>query len=73
MHAATFQLQKELGTVPPRPSAAAYEHPVPINWKKLNDIRKLIKYVELKYTDFYEKLLQWKTTESDSGSDSEND
>lgn len=58
----TFTLRKT-AEVPSLPTAKAYPlGKVPINKKKLVDVRKLYGYVA-GYEEFYHTILQWPTTE----------
>lgn len=60
--APTFTLRKT-AVVPSLPTAKAYPlGKVPVNKKKLDDVRKLYGYVA-GYEDFYNTILQWPTTE----------
>lgn len=48
------------------PIQKAYgEEKIPINIKKMNDIKKVIKYIPEEFEDFYNTLQEWPTTEAD--------
>lgn len=70
MISSTFSLQKS-NTAPELPTQKAYPAgKVPINKKKLDDVRKLMEYTK-GYEHFYEDILRWPTTEADCVMDSE--
>ena len=60
----TFRLMKK--DVSGFPTSSAYSSCVPLNSKKLNDLRKLLQYIPDKHRPFYEKLLEWPTTDMDN-------
>lgn len=68
LNSSTFNLAKT--RVPPQlPTLKAYPSgKVPINKKKLDDVRKLMDYLA---EGFYDKILQWPTTEAECVEDSE--
>lgn len=57
----TFKLLKQ-NQNPEIPSNKAYSGPVPINVKKMNDIRQILKYVEGEQLEFYYHISSWPTT-----------
>ncbi|GBP97971.1 hypothetical protein EVAR_90555_1 [Eumeta japonica] len=59
-----FQLLQRMGTRPPLPSnnTPAYAGKVPINEKKMADLKKLEKYISAEYQTFYAEVLSWPTT-----------
>lgn len=64
----TFTLKK-YSTVPELPTVLACPSgKLPINIKKINDLKKLAKYTT-GYEDFYNDILQWPTTEADCNVD----
>ncbi|KAL4708423.1 hypothetical protein ACJJTC_019659 [Scirpophaga incertulas] len=62
---ATFLLQKP-STIPKIPETLAYVTKIPINEKKMNDIKKIIQYIPDEFKDFYNLILTWPTTRSES-------
>ncbi|KAL4720658.1 hypothetical protein ACJJTC_018253 [Scirpophaga incertulas] len=62
---ATFLLQKPF-TIPKIPETLAYVTKIPINEKKMNDIKKIIQYIPDEFKDFYNLILTWPTTRSES-------
>ncbi|GBP47426.1 hypothetical protein EVAR_85018_1 [Eumeta japonica] len=59
-----FQLLQRMGTRPPLPSnnTPAYAGKVPINEKKMADLKKLEKYIPAEYQTFYAEVFSWPTT-----------
>lgn len=60
-----FLLQKP-NTRPELPSTKAYNNKVPINTKKMDDIRKIVQYVPDDKKHFYEDVLTWPTTATET-------
>ena len=58
--------------VPSLPYNRAYLDQVPINDKKISDLKKLTTYIPDQYKEFYYEILLWKTTSRD-GDDDYND
>lgn len=62
----TFFLGKQaLFTNPTMPSEKAYNEKVPINFKKLQDVRKVVKYVPYDALNFYNDILKWPATQTE--------
>ena len=53
------------------PTKTAYTGKVPLNEKKMNDVKKIISYVPIEKRDFYEYLLTWPTTKGVTDDDHE--
>lgn len=49
---------------PKLPDLPAHKGKIPINAKKIADIKKLIQYIPEEKKEFYHKLFDWPTTES---------
>lgn len=64
----SYKLLK-VNNVPDLPTTQAYTDQVPINDKKLTDIRKLLPHIPEEHHGFYKRILSWKTTASDNASD----
>lgn len=62
---ATFLLQKP-STNPKIPENPAYVTKIPINEKKMNDIKKITQYIPEEFKIFYDIILSWPTTSSES-------
>lgn len=60
----TFLLQKSK-VDPVLPTAQAYRQKIPINQKKMDDMRKIIQYIPDDRKEFYESILAWPTTSSE--------
>lgn len=56
-----FLLQKNRVT-PSLPTTRAYTEKIPINQKKMEDVRKIIQYIPEDKKEFYENILTWPTT-----------
>lgn len=50
----------------------AYNGHVPINGKKLADLRKIVHYIPDEHRDFFTEILAWPTTQDREQSDEEN-
>lgn len=63
-----FQLLQRMGTRPPLPSnnTPAYAGKVPINEKKMSDLKKLEKYIPAEYQTFYTEVFAWPTTSANN-------
>lgn len=70
-----FQLLQRMGTSPPLPSndTPAYAGKVPINEKKIPDLKKLEKYIPEKYQNFYAEIFAWPTTSANEQYEENND
>lgn len=55
-----FKLNKQPRVI--IPTQKAYDSRIPINYKKLQDLKKIVHYVPEEYRQFYEELTQWPTT-----------
>lgn len=62
---ATFLLQKP-STHPEITETKAYASKIPINEKKMNDIRKIMPYIPDELKNFYDVILSWPTTTSEN-------
>lgn len=49
----------------------AYTGKVPLKTSKIEDIRKVIKYIDDRHKDFYDDILSWPTTADQPGADEE--
>nr|CAD7402945.1 unnamed protein product [Timema poppensis] len=47
------------------PTSKAYQDKNPINRKKIDDIRKVVQYVNSEHLGFYEEILEWPTVNHD--------
>lgn len=64
----SFRMLKVNGNIP-LPTAKAYTSVVPINEKKLADLRKLLPYIPDENKPFYKKMIDWPTTKRDLNDD----
>lgn len=62
----TFKLLKEHKNSPPLPNSKAYKEPVPINEKKILDIKKVMTYTHGEVLEFYYHITSWKTTNAEN-------
>ncbi|CAH1114844.1 unnamed protein product [Psylliodes chrysocephalus] len=60
-----FSLGKPAGVCPDLPSEPAYSGKIPINFKKMDNIKKLVQYVPDDKVFFYNELILWPTTKQD--------
>ncbi|CAH2009643.1 unnamed protein product [Acanthoscelides obtectus] len=58
LHSHTFKILKEHKQSPPLPNDRAYKEPIPINEKKILDIKKVMCHT----LEFYYHITSWKTT-----------
>lgn len=63
-----FQLLQRMGTKPSLPTSntPAYTCKIPINEKKMADLRKLGKYIPAEYQNFYAEVFAWPTTSANN-------
>jgi hypothetical protein len=61
----TFHLKKPNTEIIPFPSEKAFRDKNPINRKKIEDIRKVLKYVTEECKPFYDTIMDWPTTAQD--------
>lgn len=45
---------------------SAYTHKLPINVKKMIDLKSLIQYIPQEFTDFYLEIYDWPSTTADT-------
>lgn len=64
----TFKLLKQ-NLRPNIPSDNAYLEPLPINAKKIKDVKQVMKYIEGEQLEFYYHIISWPTTNMDDGND----
>lgn len=62
----SFKLLKQ-NQNPDIPTNKAYPGPLAINFKKMNDIKQIMKYVEGEQLEFYYHITSWPTTNRDNG------
>lgn len=58
----SFKLLKQNKNSPALPTGRAYTEPIPINSKKINDVKKVMKYVSGEMLEFYYHIISWPTT-----------
>lgn len=61
----TFKLLKQNKQSPVLPTKRAYEEPVPINDKKISDIKKVMQYITGETLKFYYYVTSWKNSEAE--------
>lgn len=66
----TFFLQKP-NTTSHIPTAKAYREKIPINHKKIQDVKKIVTYIPDDYKQFYEEVITRPTTETAQDGESE--
>lgn len=65
----TFKLLKQHKESPPLPNNVAYSEPVPINEKKVADIKKVMSYITGEKLEFYYHITSWITTSAENDDD----
>nr|CAI5832740.1 unnamed protein product [Callosobruchus analis] len=62
----TIKLLKEYEENPPLPNNGACKDPVPINEKKIADIKKVMRCIQGETLQFYYHVISWKTTNTEN-------
>nr|CAI5832624.1 unnamed protein product [Callosobruchus analis] len=65
----TFKLLKQNKPSPALPEVQAYQEPVPINHKKIVDIKKVMKYIHGETLEFYYHITSWKQSDANEDAD----
>lgn len=60
-----FALGKPAGVCPALPTETAYTGKIPINYKKMDNLKKLVQYVPDDKKHFYDELVLWPTTNNE--------
>lgn len=60
-----FSLGKPFGVCPELPAEPAYTGKIPINSKKMDNLKKLVQYIPEDKISFYDELILWPTTNND--------